>query len=166
MDTDRFDQLTRVLRRARSRRGALAALLAGPLGMLGLAFADAEKRKGKRKGGNGSPPPPPPPCANGVKDGAESDVDCGGTCPRCANGKTCVNRDDCAGASCTLIGQCGSDANGLCFCDTPANGGPKVCDTSVATGSAVSSCAQCPGGTTCIELAPGTFGCFRPCGAS
>ena len=163
MDTDRFDQLTRVLRRARSRRGALAALLAGPLGLLGLAYADAEKRKGKRKGGLGSPPPP---CANGVNDGAENDVDCGGTCPRCANGKTCVNRDDCAGASCTLIGQCGSDANGLCFCDTPANGGPKVCDTSVATGSAVSSCAQCPGGTTCIELAPGTFGCFRPCGAS
>jgi hypothetical protein len=34
-------------------------------------------------------------CFNGAKDGSESDVDCGGHCAPCDNGKACATDDDC-----------------------------------------------------------------------
>jgi hypothetical protein len=38
----------------------------------------------------------PPTCSDGVKNGDETDVDCGGpTCGKCANGKACKMRSDC-----------------------------------------------------------------------
>jgi hypothetical protein len=112
MDTDRFDDLLRALVSGTSRRGVFAALT-GSLLAAQSRHSDADARKNKNKKSNGtpaplapsSPPPPPPPplprCANGVLDaGSESDVDCGGTCPRCANGKTCTSRADCTSARC------------------------------------------------------------------
>lgn len=45
-------------------------------------------------------------CSNGIWDGTESDVDCGGTaCTKCAAGKVCYAHSDCASNSCT--GKCG-----------------------------------------------------------
>lgn len=45
-------------------------------------------------------------CADGVKDGTESDVDCGGTCTtKCSAGKTCAVNTDCASNNC-LAGMC------------------------------------------------------------
>ena len=52
MDANRFDSLARSLTVARSRRGAVGSLLAGTLGLLGLAEAVA-KKKGKGKKGKG-----------------------------------------------------------------------------------------------------------------
>ena len=46
-------------------------------------------------------------CANGIKDGTETDVDCGGSCSRCADGRTCVDHDDCASALCDLTAGSG-----------------------------------------------------------
>ena len=40
-------------------------------------------------------------CANGVKDGTETDVDCGGVCGKCAPAKVCSLASDCASGSCT-----------------------------------------------------------------
>ncbi len=40
-------------------------------------------------------------CGNNQKDGAESDVDCGGVCAKCAKDKACNSDDDCASAKCT-----------------------------------------------------------------
>ena len=38
-----------------------------------------------------------PSCSNGVRDGDETDIDCGGgACPACANGRACVAARDCA----------------------------------------------------------------------
>jgi len=55
------------------------------------------------------PPPLVPPsqnlCYNGVKDGNETDVDCGNVCTPCAAGKTCIFDTDCASYSC-LDGIC------------------------------------------------------------
>jgi hypothetical protein len=49
-------------------------------------------------------------CTDGVKDGNETDVDCGGvamsTCPACASGKRCTQASDCASMTCTA-GVCG-----------------------------------------------------------
>lgn len=50
--------------------------------------------------------PPPNPCANGVKDRAETDVDCGGgTCPACTPDKFCSVTADCSIGHCAL-GRC------------------------------------------------------------
>ncbi len=50
------------------------------------------------------------PCANGVRDGSESDVDCGGACAACATGKSCTGAADCASGFCEA---------GVCV-DTPS----------------------------------------------
>jgi hypothetical protein len=60
----------------------------------------------------------PATCTDGVQNGNETDVDCGGgTCPRCRNGKQCKAVGDCFSDICTSMvcigvgeGQpCGSD---------------------------------------------------------
>jgi VCBS repeat protein len=49
------------------------------------------------------------PCDNGVKDNAETDIDCGGdTCRKCAGGRTCKVAADCFSGSCTATGVCSS----------------------------------------------------------
>lgn len=42
----------------------------------------------------------PPPCLDGVKNGDESDVDCGGRCDDCTAGKACNDADDCTSSVC------------------------------------------------------------------
>ncbi|MSP59704.1 MAG: hypothetical protein EXR72_05060 [Myxococcales bacterium] len=44
-------------------------------------------------------------CANGQKDGDESDVDCGGSCTGCGKGGECGKDGDCGSAACKF-GQC------------------------------------------------------------
>ena len=40
-------------------------------------------------------------CMDGIQNGGESDVDCGGImCPRCAAGKMCFGNNDCASSVC------------------------------------------------------------------
>jgi hypothetical protein len=45
-------------------------------------------------------------CTNGGQDGDETDVDCGGTCPKCGLGKACKGNADCASDVCTTAGVC------------------------------------------------------------
>lgn len=52
-------------------------------------------------GGAGGTGGAAPECTDGVKDGSESDVDCGGACAGCDVGKTCVVPQDCASGACT-----------------------------------------------------------------
>jgi hypothetical protein len=43
-----------------------------------------------------------PPCQNGIRDGNETDVDCGGgTCPACGPDKVCATSGDCTTSLCT-----------------------------------------------------------------
>jgi hypothetical protein len=42
-----------------------------------------------------------PTCTDGVKNGSEADVDCGGTCPACAEGRTCRVANDCVSRVCS-----------------------------------------------------------------
>jgi hypothetical protein len=48
-----------------------------------------------------------PTCMDMVKNGTESDVDCGGACPKCAAGKMCKVNSDCVGGTMCLMGVCG-----------------------------------------------------------
>ncbi|MFM2153023.1 MAG: hypothetical protein RL199_1458, partial [Pseudomonadota bacterium] len=51
-----------------------------------------------------------PACDDGLADGSETDVDCGGTCAaagrRCGGSKKCVRGADCASGVCTAAGTC------------------------------------------------------------
>ncbi len=42
-----------------------------------------------------------PSCADGVTNGKETDVDCGGSCSPCAAGRTCSVHTDCTSQDCT-----------------------------------------------------------------
>ncbi len=54
-----------------------------------------------------------PSCTDGVKNGNETGIDCGGgTCPACALNETCVTDSDCASGFCnTTVSQCQVDMN-------------------------------------------------------
>jgi hypothetical protein len=42
-------------------------------------------------------------CMDGIKDGNETDIDCGGgTCPTCANGQHCMSGADCMSGMCNM----------------------------------------------------------------
>jgi hypothetical protein len=183
MEDARFDALSRSIISG-SRRGVLAALLGGTFGALGLAKTAAKKGKGKkRKRPANRPfvsPPPAPSCADGVKNGSESDVDCGGGCKRCTPGQTCGTRNDCATAlctggactACTASAECGSDGALACSCQQPsarstAPAGPMVCVHIPATGDRVFNCDECPADTFCVSRGPGLgFDCHKLCGAA
>lgn len=149
MDSARFDALSRSLTDGSSRRGLLAFVASGllaalPFGSLGEVVA-AKKKKGKGK-------------KKKEKTYART------------NGQGCGTRKDCASAlcgsgiclACSLDADCGSDG---CFCAQPAQGGSKVCVAIQETLGAVSTCDVCPKGTICRDANPGTFDCFKRCGA-
>lgn len=67
----------------------------------------------------------PDTCADGLQDGTETDVDCGGAnagrqtqCPRCAETRACRSSSDCAEEA-----DCDSDSN---VCTTPSDGLPRA----------------------------------------
>jgi hypothetical protein len=54
-------------------------------------------------------------CFNTTKDGAETDVDCGGgTCPKCATGKACAASGDCTSTFCSTMGTSQCEPNAGC----------------------------------------------------
>jgi hypothetical protein len=76
-------------------------------------------------------------CFDGIQNGAESDVDCGGpVCPRCADGQRCISNSDCSSSTCTG-GVCGMNG---CSPGT-ANCTGAGCTTN--TDSDPSNCGAC-----------------------
>ncbi|MCC6217090.1 MAG: hypothetical protein IT376_19685 [Polyangiaceae bacterium] len=75
------------------RTRKLRRLLVGALGAgtIGLAPAPATSA--------------PSSCYDGVRSGPESDIDCGGDCPRCARDRACRKSTDCASGRCA-DGEC------------------------------------------------------------
>lgn len=194
MDADRFDTLTRSFLRAGTRRWVIAtALSAGFLATVDTARAGKRKRCkrscgecGRCRKGKCRPKPNGAVCSignckkgkcstcfNGVKDGNETDRDCGGKCPRCAIGRSCATRDDCASArcaggtcaQCAENSQCGSDSHGACVCIQPNDTGPYVCVTDRSSGP-FASCLSCRGDAYCYIANPGEVYCYRKlCGS-
>jgi hypothetical protein len=167
MDGFAFDHLTKRLTLARSRRRALGGLLVGGLDLLGRAPEGAQahdptknckKKSGKQKkqclkkakkhnAAHARETPPSPTCSDGIQNGSESDVDCGGSCQRCVNGKRCTSFRDCQSGRCAPDGTCqpcgDGDCPAGCFCSN------SVCGSNA--GATPSTDCTCPPGTaTCI----------------
>lgn len=132
----------------------------------------------------GETPVDAPTCSNGVLDGDESDIDCGGACPECGIGKLCraptdCDRADCVGGRCTAAASCTNktrdgdetdlDCGGSCpgcgegaSCLKPADCKSGLCTDNVCALPSCTDKAQngketdvdCGGGT-CGPCAPG-----------
>jgi hypothetical protein len=99
-------------------------------------------------------------CGNNIKDGDETDVDCGGTCAPCADGKACGGAQDCQNQVCTA-GVCthscsdqvknGNEVDVDCggSCAACANG--KVCGADADCQSARCSYGKCAPPLTCFD---------------
>ncbi|HVX90321.1 MAG TPA: carbohydrate-binding protein [Candidatus Paceibacterota bacterium] len=73
-------------------------------------------------------------CVNGMKDGSETDVDCGGNCPDCGKGQKCGSDADCGSGL-----SCGAH-NGACFAGSRSD---SVCwPTQCGTGAQPTECGQ------------------------
>jgi hypothetical protein len=171
MDSQRFDTLTAAFAQPHTRRRAIGVMGAVIAGVVGAASRDAAAKKRRKK-----TKPQGATCRDGRRNGAETDIDCGGgTCPRCQNGKTCGVANDCVSGTCTS-GQCvtctptqlcGSDAHGACRCDEDFATRQPVCDSSQPLGLTVDDCAKCPAGTeTCVTINGLLFNCYKRCGSA
>ncbi len=80
-------------------------------------------------------------CTDGVKNGSETAVDCGGSCPPCADGSACATGADCSNDVCT---------GGLCAAPSCADGAKNGSETGVDCGGV--ACAACPSGQGCDEV--------------
>lgn len=99
-------------------------------------------------------PPPEEPgvdaCADGMKNGFESDTDCGGPgCDPCADGDSCVEDSDCMSGTCTdsacdmgaAPNPCADPSADTCSFDyTPSNFDPDALDPGAADASTVIDC--------------------------
>jgi hypothetical protein len=79
-----------------------------------------------------------PLCRDGVRDGDESDVDCGGSCLPCAGTQTCRADGDCATDRCSF---------GTCLPETCVDNLKDGHETDIDCGGP--SCLRCAGGRSC-----------------
>lgn len=79
-------------------------------------------------------------CENGVNDGDESDIDCGGSCPGCTLGAACTANADCESLFCR---------EGSCATATCDDGVRNADETDVDCGGP--GCPGCADGLTCAE---------------
>jgi len=111
-------------------------------------------------------PPPPERCVNGVQDGEETDIDCGGTplagnptCDRCQDGNKCILDSDCDSGKCDSVsGVLKCVKNDATTSTTTGTSMTTSTGTSMSTGSSSSTgmpacstnsaaCTACMNGT-------------------
>lgn len=187
MDTNAFDQLATSLATSRDRRAVIRLLGASALGAASLLAAGSFEGDAKKRGGgkkkrkkinpprNTDAPNSSPTCSDSVRNGSETDVDCGGSCGRCNVGKTCASRDDCTTALCTggvcveWVNQadCGLDSDGN-NCATRVNAqNQKICTKINGRFFTDGTCADhCSASEQCVLPISGGVECVTPCGAA
>jgi len=67
-------------------------------------------------------------CTDGIQNGSETDIDCGGTCGQCLNGKACSTNGDCRDGTCQT-GVCTGDGEWI-WIDVPGS----LCGNNTETG--------------------------------
>jgi hypothetical protein len=96
-------------------------------------------------------------CSNMVKDGGETDTDCGGPCSPCADGLSCVGSNDCMSGVCK-----GKKCKSATCSDTVKNGAESDTDCG---GGACPSCVDgktCNGASDCIGAVCNMHSCCTP----
>ena len=92
----------------------------------------------------------PPWCLDGLLDGGESDVDCGGACVACSIGAACRVDQDCASSACdALTLRCVASA----CADHWKDGAETSVDCGGACGSSCASSDECQSDADCAGLA-------------
>ncbi|MFO0760600.1 MAG: hypothetical protein U0359_29235 [Byssovorax sp.] len=79
-------------------------------------------------------------CSDGVQNGAESDVDCGGGCVPCAAGKSCNNQSDCDSFDCDIGAH-------QCIAASCSDGIKNQNETDADCGGTI--CPACSAGKVC-----------------
>lgn len=138
----------------RLARGFLASLLITGLVSACSSSSDAEAGPGETAdsdGGDGTgedaatETPLPPSASDGVKNGSETDVDCGGdasAAARCADGKTCAVDADCKNAFCHA---------GVCATPTGSDHVKNGDESDVDCGGTTTGAAKCADGKACKD---------------
>ena len=100
-----------------------------------------------------------PSCTDGKKNGMESDVDCGGMCDGCADGKFCVAGPDCENGICNT-GNCAAPS----CSDGVKNGTELDVDCAGSCGAGKCKVGQtCNDNTQCqSQMCAGTNVCIAP----
>ncbi len=80
-----------------------------------------------------------PSCNDGLLNGTETDVDCGGSCGACADGKRCIAGDGCVSGSCK---------SQTCVAPSCGDGVKNASETDVDCGGG--TCAVCPADKACL----------------
>lgn len=100
-------------------------------------------------------------CVDGLQNAEETDVDCGGGCAPCTNGKRCGANHDCAAGFCSSGVCCNEACDGLCIrCDMPDSVG--VCafipenETHEELNFMCSGASACDGKGACKKLSAET----------
>ena len=93
----------------------------------------------------------PSSCGDGIKDGDESDIDCGGSCPPCGIGQACLANGDCGHApGCSPSSGCACDAVSMtCVYDHCFDHVKDGSETDVDCGDPLAGCTGCAVGLTC-----------------
>ena len=88
------------------------------------------------------------PCNNGMKDGTETDIDCGGSCTKCSDGQACNDNNDCTSDAC-VGGMCCNNACGTC--QTCSMG--QCTDVTPGTSGMCANMEVCGSNATCVGVA-------------
>jgi sulfatase-modifying factor enzyme 1 len=92
-----------------------------------------------------------PGCADGIKDGQETDVDCGGpVCAHCADGKACVSNNDCVDQACGVDCAAGTCCPASCT-DGIKNGVETDTDCGGNGVGTTDNCPRCLVGKACQQ---------------
>ena len=92
-----------------------------------------------------------PSCMDAVKNGTETDLNCGGTmCPKCVDGRACVAGTDCASGVCTAANVCAVPTCG----DLVKNG----TETAVDCGGSCAPTKRCANNLACLVAGDCTSG--------
>lgn len=106
-------------------------LVGGSVGVLGGVLAGCEAAP--QSPDTSKPQPPRPSCNDGVRNGMETDVDCGPGCSQCPFGKTCTEGNDCISGlceaeHCVAPASCGNGVKERTETDVDCGGGCGPCD--------------------------------------
>jgi len=102
--------------------------------------AGSSSQAGKSDGVKIDPSKKPASCSNGIQDGDETDIDCGGSCDKCDLTNKCVEDSDCHSGFCNLSNKCAESS-----CDDGIKNGDE---TDIDCGG---ECDECENDADCKE---------------